>query len=56
MLTGVKHRKTNTRSQKVNNLKTANEKKRTDPTVTNKTKPKCLAKLHGKAEASKLTA
>jgi len=56
MLTGVKHRKTNTRSQKVNNLKTAMKKKRADPTATNKTKQKCLAKLHGKAEASKLTA
>jgi len=33
-----------------------NEKKRADPTVTNKTKPKRLAQLHANAEASKLTA
>ena len=51
MLTGVKRRKANTRSEKVNNLKTA-MKKRADPTATNKTKPKCLAELHAKAEAS----
>ena len=33
-----------------------NNKKRADPTATNETKPKRLAKLHAKAEATKLTA
>jgi len=55
MLTGVKRWKANTRSEKVNNLKTA-MKNRADPTATNKTKPKPLAQLHANAEASKLTA
>jgi len=54
MLTGVKRRKANTSSEKVNNLKTA-MKNCADPTATNKTKPKRLAKLHAKAEASKHT-
>jgi len=49
MLTGVKRRKANTTSEKVNNLKTV-IKNCADP------KPKRLAKLHAKAEVSKLTA
>jgi len=51
MLTGVKRRKANTRSEKVNNLKTAMKKPRI-PNRDKKTKPKRLAKLHAKAETS----
>jgi len=55
MLTGVQRRKANTRSEKVNNLKTA-IRICPYPTAPNKTKPKLLAKLHANAEASTLTA
>jgi len=57
MLTGVKLRKANTRSEKVNNLKAAMTKlRRPNRDKWNKTKTKRLAKLHANAEASKLTA
>jgi len=43
MLTGVKRRKANTSSEKVNNLKSAMKKLRR-PNPSNETKPKRLAK------------
>ena len=55
VLTGVKRWKANTRSEKVNNLKTAMKKLRAHPTATNKSKPKtsCLTKSKPKTSKSK---